>query len=128
MDLPVSARKLILTAAALVALAAPAAQGANIQADRDAAVRMGASLVGQQNLSTSLSKASNVAAYRDAAVRASGVPSIMSMTPAQLAAKTSGRPALESVLSSMSPKTRRFTEAIMSLTFAQLAMGAAGSP
>lgn len=51
-------------------------------------------------------------------------PSIMSRTPAQLAAG----PALESVLASMSPQTRRYTKAIMNLTFAQLAAGAAGHP
>jgi hypothetical protein len=48
----------------------------------------------------------------------------MSMTPAQLAAG----PALESVLASMSPRTRRYTRAVMDLTFAQLAAGAAGHP
>ena len=48
---------------------------------------------------------------------------IMSMTPAQLDAGASA-----SVLASMSPATRRYTKAVMNLTFAQLAAGAAGSP
>jgi hypothetical protein len=63
---------------------------------------------------------------------------IMALTPERLATgafdsryalpvKQTG-PTLSSVLASMSPATRRYTEAIMSLTFAQLAAGAAGSP
>ena len=63
---------------------------------------------------------------------------IMALTPERLAAgaldsryalpvKQTG-PTLSSVLASMSPATRQYTEAIMSLTFAQLAAGAAGSP
>ncbi len=73
-----------------------------------------------------------------AAQDARRVPSIMSLTPAQLAAGALGTgyqlpsakngPTLESVLSSMSPQTRRYTEAIMALTFAQLAAGAGGQP
>jgi hypothetical protein len=35
---------------------------------------------------------------------------------------------MASILASMSPQTRAYTKAIMSLTFAQLAAGAAGSP
>jgi hypothetical protein len=64
--------------------------------------------------------------------------SIMSLTPAQLAANALGTgyalptkqsgPTVESVLASMSPETRRYTEAVMGLTFAQLAAGAAGHP
>jgi hypothetical protein len=64
------------------------------------------------------------------------IPWIMSLTPLQLATgdlgngcrlpKTQSGPTLESVLSSMSPQTRRHTEAIMALTFEQLAVGAAG--
>lgn len=65
-----------------------------------------------------------------------GAVSLMSFTPAQLLAGTLGgyalpatdRPTLESVLSSMSPKTRSYTERIMGLTFEQLAAGAAGQP
>jgi hypothetical protein len=38
----VSARRLVLTALAVLAVAAPAAQAANVVADRDAAVRMAA--------------------------------------------------------------------------------------
>ena len=64
--------------------------------------------------------------------------SIMALTPARFAAgalgsgyalpaKRSG-PALASVLASMSSQTRRYTEAVMALTFAQLKAGAAGSP
>jgi hypothetical protein len=66
------------------------------------------------------------------------VPSIMSLTPAGLAAGALGTgyalpslqngPTMESVLSSMSSKTRRHTEAVVALTFEQLAAGAAGSP
>jgi hypothetical protein len=73
-----------------------------------------------------------------AAQDARAVPSIMSLTPARLAAGALGRgyalldaqrgPTTESVLASMSPETRRYTRAVMSLTFAQLAAGAAGSP
>ena len=64
--------------------------------------------------------------------------SIMSLTPAQLANNALGTgyalpsaqsgPTVASVLASMSPSTRRYTKAIMSLTFAQLKAGAAGSP
>jgi hypothetical protein len=63
-------------------------------------------------------------------------PSIMSLTPADLAANALGTgyqlptvhhgPTVASVLASMSPETRRYTKAIMNLTFAQLAAGAAG--
>ena len=66
------------------------------------------------------------------------LPSLMSMTPAQLAGSGLGTgyalpsaqsgPTVDSVLASMSPETRRYTQRIMSLTFAQLAAGAAGSP
>ena len=64
--------------------------------------------------------------------------SIMALTPARLEAGALGigyalpsakaSPTLESVLASMTPQTRRYTRAIMALTFAQLAAGAAGSP
>jgi len=60
------------------------------------------------------------------------------LTPAQLANGALGLgyalpsaqhgPTIASVLNSMTPETRRYTKAIMSLTFAQLAAGAAGSP
>ena len=64
--------------------------------------------------------------------------SIMALTPARFAAgalgtgyalpaKRSG-PTMASVLASMSPETRRYTQAIMNLTFTQLSAGAAGSP
>ena len=65
-------------------------------------------------------------------------PSIMSVTPAGLAANALGTgyalpsaqegPSVESVLASMTPQTREYTKRIMNLTFAQLAAGAAGQP
>jgi hypothetical protein len=65
-------------------------------------------------------------------------PSIMSLTPAGLAANALGTgyalpsaqkgPSVESVLESMSPQTREYTKRIMNLTFARLAAGAAGQP
>ena len=73
-----------------------------------------------------------------AAQDAARVPSIMSLTPARLAGGALGTgyalpavqsgPTTASILASMSPETRRYTEAIMNLTFAQLAAGAAGHP
>jgi hypothetical protein len=79
-----------------------------------------------------------IAPVSSAAQDARRVPSIMSLTPAQLAADALGTgyalpsarsgPTMESVLSSMRSKTRRHTEAVMALTFEQLAAGAAGSP
>ena len=73
-----------------------------------------------------------------AAQDARRVPSIMSLTPARLAAGALGSgyalpavrsgPTMASVLASMSPETRRWTEAVMALTFRQLAAGAAGHP
>jgi hypothetical protein len=79
-----------------------------------------------------------VAPVSFAAQDARRVPSIMSLTPAQLAADALGTgyalpraqsgPTMESVLSSMSSKARRYTDAVMALTFEQLAAGAAGSP
>ena len=63
---------------------------------------------------------------------------VMSMTPAQLAGVGLGTgyqlpnaqrsPTAAAVLASMSPETRRYTEAVMNLTFEQLAAGAAGQP
>ena len=68
---------------------------------------------------------------------------VMSLTPARLAAGALGvgyalptvpLPTVQqgattaSILASMSPQTRAYTKAIMSLTFAQLAAGAAGAP
>lgn len=62
----------------------------------------------------------------------------LSLTPAQLAGVGLGTgyqvpnaqrsPSAAAVLASMSPETRRYTEAVMRLTFAQLAAGAAGHP
>jgi hypothetical protein len=72
------------------------------------------------------------------AARRGSSMSIMSLTPAQLAANALGTgyalptkqagPTVDSVLASMSPETRRYTEAVMDLTFEQLAAGAAGHP
>jgi len=63
---------------------------------------------------------------------------VLSLTPAQLAGVGLGTgyqvpnaqrsPSATAVLASMSPETRRYTEAVMRLTFAQLAAGAAGHP
>ena len=61
---------------------------------------------------------------------------LVSMTPAQLAGVGLGtgyqlpnaQTHSAAVLASMSPETRRYTESIMNLTFAQLAAGAAGQP
>ena len=63
---------------------------------------------------------------------------VMSMTPAQLAGVGLGTgyqlpnaqrsPTAAAVLASMSPEARRYTEAVMNLTFEQLAAGAAGQP
>ena len=71
-------------------------------------------------------------------VDTSRAPSIMSLTPADLAANALGTgyalpsaqngPSVESVLASMSPQTREYTKRIMNLTFTQLAAGAGGQP
>jgi hypothetical protein len=73
-----------------------------------------------------------------AAQDAARAPSIMALTPSGLAARALGTgyalptahhgPTLASVLTSMRPETRRYTRAVMSLTFAQLAAGAASHP
>lgn len=69
--------------------------------------------------------------------RARSVRSIMELTPGDLAggglggyalASRQTGPTLAEVLVSMSPDTRRYTEAVMRLTFEQLAAGAAGHP
>ena len=70
-----------------------------------------------------------------------GVPrptSISSLTPMQLATGALGTgyalppthplASVRSVLASMDPQTRRYMEAVMALTFRQLAAGAAGQP
>ena len=72
-------------------------------------------------------------------VHGSGMAPIMALTPARLAAGAlgtgyqlpkaqRGTPTIASVLASMDPKTRQYTEKIMALTFTQLAAGAAGHP
>jgi hypothetical protein len=73
-----------------------------------------------------------------AAQDAQRVPSIMTLTPARLAAGALGTGyalpsvhrglTISSVLASMSPQTRRYTKAVMALTFTQLAVGAGGHP
>ena len=73
-----------------------------------------------------------------AAQDGSKVPSVLSLTPMGLASGALGtgyalpaaqrEPSVASVLASMDPQTRRYTEAIMALTFKQLAAGAAGQP
>ena len=77
-------------------------------------------------------------AVSSATADAGRVPSLMSLSPARLAAGGLGigyalptaqsGPTTESILASMSPETRRYTKAVTSLTFAQLAAGAAGQP
>jgi len=62
--------------------------------------------------------------------------SVMQLTPGEIAGgglggyaiPTAKGPTLQQVLDSMSPQTRRYTERLMSLTFQQLAAGAAGHP
>ena len=73
-----------------------------------------------------------------AAQDAARVPSVMDLTPAELAGGALGTgyalpsveqgPTLSSVLASMTPSTGSYTQAIAALTFRQLAAGAAGSP
>ena len=63
---------------------------------------------------------------------------IMALTPARFAAgaldygyalpQVQHGPTVAQVLASLSPSTRRYTKAVMSLSFAQLKAGAAGSP
>ena len=77
-------------------------------------------------------------AATSAAQDARKVPSIMTLTPARLAAgalgtsyalpTTHNRPTTASILASMSPQTRQYTKRIINLTFTQLAAGAAGQP
>ena len=92
------------------------------------------------NASTAPSSAEPVApaVASSASIDAGRVPSLMSLSPARLAAGALGTgyalptaqegPTLASVLASMSPQTRRYTKTVTSLTFAQLAAGAAGHP
>ena len=86
----------------------------------------------------SIGAASSSAQPAQGQVNSAAMASIMALTPARFAAGALGAgyalpsrqsgPTVASVLASMSPQTRRYTEAVMSLTFAQLAAGAAGSP
>ena len=85
-----------------------------------------------------IAQANTAGSVSSAARDARRVPSIMSLSPAQLAGGALGTgyalpstqhgPTTASVLASMSPQTRTYTKAIMGLTFAQLAGGAAGQP
>jgi len=95
-----------------------------------------------------LTLTSNGTTSKSAATRASGSASsaphggtmatIMSLTPARFAAgaldygyalpQVQHGPTVAQVLASLSPSTRRYTSAVMALTFAQLKAGAAGSP
>ena len=91
---------------------------------------------GGSSSTASSARASSPAPVSSAASAGHGTVSLMSFTPAQLFAGTlggyalpePGRPSIESVLSSMSPQTRAYTERVMGLTFEQLAAGAAGQP
>jgi uncharacterized protein DUF4242 len=75
---------------------------------------------------------------QSAAADGRSVSWLMSLTPERLAdgalgtgyalPAAKGGTTLASVLASMSPQTRQYTKAIMRLTFAQLAAGAAGHP
>ena len=81
---------------------------------------------------------SRLAPAAPAAPAATAPAWLMSLTPAQLASgalglgyalpSTTNGPTTASVLASMSPQTRRYTRAVTSLTFGELAAGAAGSP
>ena len=115
-------RRLAVSAAAVaVAALAAAAVAIAVGAHRSAASARPRTISAQQGLPNS-----------------AAMSTIMALTPERLAVGAfdsryavpikQTRPTLASVLASMSPATRRYTEAIMSLTFAQLAAGAAGSP
>ena len=80
--------------------------------------------------SSTTTPASVVSSSPSVAQDAQKVTSVMSLTPAQLAAGAYGTgyalptaqsgPTTASILASMSPETRRYTRAIMNATFAQL--------
>ena len=108
-----------------------------------AAAVLGAAVIGAVlaftvGTGSNTAESASVPVSGSAAQDAAKLPSIMSLTPAQLAAGALGTgyaragaengPTTASILASMSPRTRRYTEKVMSLTFAQLAAGAAGSP
>lgn len=88
--------------------------------------------------SSATSVRASIATASSAAPETGRVPSIMTLTPARLAGGALGTgyqlptahegPTVASVLASMSPQTRSYTQAVMDLTFAQLAAGAAGHP
>ena len=106
-----------------------------------AAVVIGAVLALTIGRDGSTSKAAAPAGAKSVSTASQGgstMAMIMSLTPAQFAAgaldygyalpQVHRGPTMASVLASMSPSTRRYTKAVMSLTFAQLKAGAAGSP
>ena len=89
--------------------------------------------------SGSASKAARGSASVSATSRSgSTMATIMALTPARFAAgaldygyalpQVQHGPTVAQVLASLSPSTRRYTKAVMALTFAQLKAGAAGSP
>lgn len=89
-------------------------------------------------LGSSSQQARSATPSASAVLGAGKVPSIFSLTPMGLATGVLGTgyalppahplPSVASVLASMDPQTRRYTKAIMALTFKQLAAGAAGHP
>jgi hypothetical protein len=106
-----------------------------------AAVVIGAvlALTFTSNDTTSKSAATGAAGSVSSTPRyASTTATIMALTPARFAAgaldygyalpQVPHGPTVASVLASLSPSTRRYTKAVMALTFAQLKAGAAGSP
>lgn len=83
-------------------------------------------------------KPEHIASLSTMAAQSNSADPVLSLTPAQLAGVGLGTayqlpnaessPSAADVLASMSPQTRRYTEAVMNLTFQQLAAGAAGHP
>jgi len=106
-----------------------------------AAVVIGAALALTIGSSDTSSKAAATTGARSDSTTSQGgstMARIMSLTPARFAAgafdygyalpRVQHGPTMASVLASMSPSTRRYTRAVMALTFSQLKAGAAGSP
>ena len=106
-----------------------------------AAVVIGAVLALTIGSNGTTSKASATAGARPISTASQGgstMATIMALTPARFAAgaldygyalpQAQHGPTMASVLASLSPATRRYTKAVMALTFAQLKAGAAGSP
>jgi hypothetical protein len=106
-----------------------------------AAVVIGAVLaltVGRGSTTSESAATSGSGSVSTASQGGSTMATIMALTPARFAAgaldygyalpQVQHGPTMASVLASLSPATRRYTKAVMSLTFAQLKAGAAGSP